>query len=207
MSDSPSSREAAVRLGEQAKRNTRARFEQWAQNPACQANTISAVHNIHMADVATREGFKPTFGQSPFALARGNTFERQLLRNGAARLLEALIDNDVLPASAVGLEDLRIRMNGGPLKDLESAIAATSDLVLRIAEAKSDASLDALAAADAVPDLHGVDVYVVGAGVMSSSELPATRILAIQAFWQGFFTAAGADLPTDRYGAALVRFP
>ncbi len=71
--------------------NTRARFEQWAQNPTCQANTISAVHNVRMADVAIREGYKPTFGQSPFALALGQTFERSLLWNDAERLLGELI--------------------------------------------------------------------------------------------------------------------
>ena len=43
--------------------------------------------------------------------------------------------------------------------------------------------------------------------VVTSSELPAARILAIQDFWQRFFAASGAELPLDRYGAALVRFP
>ena len=56
-------------------------------------------------------------------------------------------------------------------------------------------------------DLTGVRVYVVGAGVVGSSELPAARILAIQRFWLGFFADAHADLTEDRYGAALVRFP
>jgi hypothetical protein len=59
----------------------------------------------------------------------------------------------------------------------------------------------------AIPDLTGVHVYVVGAGVVSSSELPSARILAIQRFWLGYFAAANADLPQERYGAALVRFP
>jgi hypothetical protein len=67
--------------------------------------------------------------------------------------------------------------------------------------------LAALQADGSVPDLGGVDVYVVGAGVVSSTELSAERILAIQDFWQAYFTASGADLPPDRYGAALVRFP
>jgi hypothetical protein len=67
--------------------------------------------------------------------------------------------------------------------------------------------LDALQAGGSIPNLAGVDVYVVGAGVVTSSELPAARILAIQDFWHGYFTASGADLPADRYGAALVRFP
>ena len=68
-------------------------------------------------------------------------------------------------------------------------------------------SLDRLAAQGSIPDLTGVRVYVVGAGVVGSSELPAARILAIQRFWLGFFAEAHADLTEDRYGAALVRFP
>jgi hypothetical protein len=67
--------------------------------------------------------------------------------------------------------------------------------------------LDALQAGGSIPNLASVRVYVVGAGVVRSSELPAARILAIQDFWQAYFTASGADLPADRYGAALVRFP
>jgi hypothetical protein len=67
--------------------------------------------------------------------------------------------------------------------------------------------LDALTADGSVPNLGGVAVYVVGAGVVSSTELPAARILAIQDFWEAFFRASGADLSPDRYGAALVRFP
>jgi hypothetical protein len=35
-----------------ARRNTRMRFEQWvAHNPACAANTLSAVHNVRMDKV------------------------------------------------------------------------------------------------------------------------------------------------------------
>lgn len=109
--------------------NTRARFEQWAQNPTCQANTISAVHNVRMAEVAKREGYKPTFGQSPFALARGQTFERDLLWDGAARLIEGLVRHEVLPEGAVGLADFRLGMNGGPLGTLEDAISRTAKLV------------------------------------------------------------------------------
>ena len=33
----------------QQSRDTRRRFEQWARNPACEANCISAVHDISMA--------------------------------------------------------------------------------------------------------------------------------------------------------------
>ncbi len=68
-------------------------------------------------------------------------------------------------------------------------------------------TLDRLEASRSIPDLSGVRVYVVGAGVVGSSELPAARILATQRFWLGFFAQAHADLTEDRYGAALVRFP
>jgi hypothetical protein len=67
--------------------------------------------------------------------------------------------------------------------------------------------LDALQAEGSIANLAGVQVYVVGAGVVTSTELPAERILAIQAFWEDYFAASGAELAPDRYGAALVRFP
>ena len=113
--------------------NTRARFEQWAKNPSCQANTLSAVHNVSMADVTRRLGYRPSFGQSVFALTRGNVFERALLRDGAARLLDELIRKGVLPETADGLADFRIGMNGGPLPSLDAAIDATKTLIRGLA--------------------------------------------------------------------------
>lgn len=135
-------------------RNTRIRFEQWAQNPSCCANIMSAVHNIRMADVASHEGIASNFGQSPFAIARGMTFERMLLAEGGLRLREALIEKDVLPGDASGLEDLRIRLNGGPQATLEAAIEATSDLVRRVAD--RTAGLPCLAAGATVRIPRGV---------------------------------------------------
>lgn len=114
-----------------AQGNTRARFEQWARNPACRANTLSAVHNVPMADVARRLGYRPSFGQSVFALTRGNNFERQILRDEGARLLEELIRTDVLPEGAKGLADLRVRMNG--VQSLVAAIEATRGLIRALA--------------------------------------------------------------------------
>src|SRR5437870_2355421 len=106
---------------DERRRDTRMRFEQWAQNPTCQANTISAVYNVRMAEVAKKEGYKPTFGQSPFAIARGDNFERMLFGNRAKILLEALIEQEVLPRGASRFADLRIRANGGPLPTLDEA--------------------------------------------------------------------------------------
>jgi hypothetical protein len=96
-----------------ARGNTRLRFEQWAKNPTCEANTISAVHNVRMDQVADFEKIERAFGQSPFAIARGTSFERLLFRNDAERLCEELIKKGVLPEGADGFRDLRLRMNGG----------------------------------------------------------------------------------------------
>lgn len=125
--------DARLQNGDEARRNTRGRFEQWAQNPACQANTVSAVHNVRMADVARAEGFEPTMGQSPFAIARGEQFERNLLNNEAERLLEALIETGVLPEGASGLQDFRIRINGGPIPTLDEAVEETKDFLRGVA--------------------------------------------------------------------------
>jgi hypothetical protein len=115
--------------------DTRRRFEQWAKNPDCEANTISAVAGVSMADVAKAEGLEPTMGQSPFALARGTTFERGLFANDAGRLLHALINAEVLPAGAGGFLDLRLRMNGGPLTDQQKALAKSHELLKAAAAA------------------------------------------------------------------------
>jgi hypothetical protein len=105
-----------------------------------------------MADVAVAEGYQPTFGQSPFALARGSTFERNLLWNGAERLIEELVRKDVLPEGATGLADYRIGINGGPLGSLENAIDATKELMRELAKPDN-------------PDPGSLPVVVAGATV------------------------------------------
>jgi hypothetical protein len=111
------------------------RFEQWARNPSCGANTVSAVRNVRMARVAKAEGLEVTFGQSPFAIARGNQFERELFDAGAVTLIAELIDKGVLPPGAAGLADLRLRKNGGTVVvTLDQAIEGTLALLRRLAE-------------------------------------------------------------------------
>lgn len=114
-------------------RDTRRRFEQWARNPHCQANVISAVHNVPMAEVVKAGGGKPTMGQSPFAIQRGQSFEKSLFRNDGRRLVEALKNATVLPDAASGLADFRMRMNGGTCGDLDEALERTAGLLRRLA--------------------------------------------------------------------------
>lgn len=117
---------------DERQRNTRLRFEQWAKNPRCEANAISAVHNVKMVEVAKKAKVQPSFGASPFALLRGEQFERSLLDNDATRLLPELISASVLPKESSGLKDLRILMNRGTdrsLQDLDQATDATMKLL------------------------------------------------------------------------------
>src|SRR4051794_35901797 len=135
-----------------ALRNTRARFEQWAKNPSCEANAMSAVHNLRMDIVAVREGIVPSFGASPFALARGQTFERYLLDNDAKRLRDALVEREVLPAEADGFRDIRLTMNGGKfVKTLDGAVAATRTLIEEVAAAETSAQRAKLPSIVAAP--------------------------------------------------------
>ena len=78
----------------------------------------------------------------------------------------------------------------------------------RVTDASIADTIEGLASDGLIPDLRDVQVYVVGAGVsQGGSGMPAERFLAIQHFWQAYLSRAGSDLPSDRYGAALVRFP
>ncbi len=117
------------------RKDTRLRFEQWVKNPTCEANVVSAVAGVRMDKVAISEGLKPTFGRSPFAIARGNSFERALLDKQADSLIEALCKAGGLPSGASGLADYRIRMNGGSLKSLKVALIKTRELLESAASA------------------------------------------------------------------------
>lgn len=155
-------------------RDTRLRFEQWAKNPQCMANAISAVHNVRMSDVAKREGAPVTFGQSPFALARGRTFERSLFRDDAKAMFEALQKARVLPDDRTGFLDLRLRMNGGKQATLDAALEATRGFLKQAADAKSPEGLSALPAVLAGP------VVRIPGGLMLPEAILVIDVMAVQ---------------------------
>jgi hypothetical protein len=133
------------------------RFEQWAKNPSCEANMIAAVRNVRMADVATAEGVAPSFGQSPFAIARGDQFERSLFYRDAEVLLEALIEKEVLPLGASGLVDFRLRMNGGTrISSLDAALEETREFLMHLATGSQAPPVPAVAAGAAIKIPKGV---------------------------------------------------
>jgi hypothetical protein len=58
-----------------------------------------------------------------------------------------------------------------------------------------------------LPNLAGIDVYVVGAGSPVNSNMKAETIRKIENFWLKYFAATGAVLPPARYGSRLIKFP
>ena len=122
---------------ERATRETRRRFEQWARNPQCHANVVSAVHNVKMGVVARRENpSAPREGQSVFALARGRTFEDGLVRDGGVRLLDALRRSGVLPTTSHEFLDHRTVANGGSIRDLAEAVSVGHEFLSALADGR-----------------------------------------------------------------------
>lgn len=89
-----------------------------------------------MVEVAKTEGSRITMGQSPFALARGQTFERGLFRAGAEQLRKALVGAEVLNEAARGFADFRTRQNSGKLANLDAALEQTAALLSALSKAK-----------------------------------------------------------------------
>jgi hypothetical protein len=155
------------------RRDTRLRFEQWARNPSCTANTLSAVHGIPMAEVARREGVTPTMGQSPFAIARGQTFERGLFWDQAKSLREALVEAKVLPAGSTGFADFRMRQHGGRMTNLDAARLATTELLRAIA-----AGVGARRTAE-LPTILAAATILIPAGVMLPEALLVVDVTTV----------------------------
>ncbi len=59
-------------------------------NPGCVRRNVLDTANVDTASMAAALGGAPQFGQSPFALGRGNRFEARVKDNGYAELVEVL---------------------------------------------------------------------------------------------------------------------
>jgi hypothetical protein len=159
-----------------------------------------------MAEVARSVGLHPTFGQSPFAIARGQQFERQLLDKDGARLAEALVEAGVLPHESRGFLDLRLRMNGGPrVTTLDQALAETRTLVVDVAEGRP---APALVAGATVKIPRGVmlpeAILIVDALVVRSDLNPSTLLVGeIKAYPDRAGYTAPGELASARAQAGL----
>ena len=76
-----------------------------AANPGCARRALMDAAGVDKQRVAAHAGFPAPFGQSRFAIVRGNAFEAQVKENGAAQLLTLLRDQLGLDVSEVGYTD------------------------------------------------------------------------------------------------------
>jgi hypothetical protein len=120
------------------------RIMQAAKNPACALSRAAMLAGIDMAEMvltAFREPLDNTH-QSPFAIRQGNAFERRLSDNGAARLIDALVQKGFL-----GKTETRVRHLGDG-KDLRSSNQAVRMAAIRHAIAETDRELRRKAVSD-----------------------------------------------------------
>lgn len=118
---------------EASRTNTRARFEQWAKNPECKANTVSAVLNVDVKSVARKLGYEPKNMKPEFAVQRGMLFEHSLFKDDAKVLFDALKKKHDLPNHADGFLDLRMRSAGGKLRNSAEALKKSDEFLNQLA--------------------------------------------------------------------------
>jgi hypothetical protein len=101
-------------------------------NPGCTRRAVLDAAGIDKPRLAQQIGFPGKFGQSRFALARGNGFEAMLKADGCTLLLEALRSVGI-SADHVGYDDLG--------DDADDTLAARHDRTRRLLAAQARAAL------------------------------------------------------------------
>jgi hypothetical protein len=128
-------------------------------NPGCGRRAVLDAAGVDKTAVAAHVGHPARFGQSSFALARGNAFEAQLKADGAAALLELL--GDALHRS----------VHGARYDDL----GADDDLSVEARHARTRQLL-AAAPGDALIDHPLLALDVAGARVHLEPDLVAAQV-------------------------------
>jgi hypothetical protein len=106
-----------------------------AANPGCARRAVMDAAGADKQRLAAYAGFPAPFGQSRFALSRGNAFEAQVKANGATELLTLLREHLDLPIPEAHYDDLSA-VGGNTSLDLRHV--HTRNLLVR-ASADSDA--------------------------------------------------------------------
>ncbi len=106
-------------------------------NPGCARRAIMDAAGVDKARVAAHAGFRAPFGQSQFAITRGNAFEAQVKADGCAELLRLLREQLHLPIPEVSYDDLEYF--GGERRSHEARHARTRALLGRAAASGDDA--------------------------------------------------------------------
>ncbi|HUZ27340.1 MAG TPA: hypothetical protein VMV07_26620 [Streptosporangiaceae bacterium] len=105
-------------------------------NPGCARRAILDAAAIDKPRLASYIGFPAPFGQSQFAITRGNAFEAQVKANGCAELLRLLREQLRLPIPEVSYDDLE---EVGGNRGLDLRHARTRGLLGRAAASGADA--------------------------------------------------------------------
>ena len=105
-------------------------------NPGCARRAIMDAAGIDKPRLASYIGFPAPFGQSQFAITRGNAFEAQVKANGCAELLRLLREQLGLPIPEVSYDDLE-EVGGQRSQHLRHA--RTHNLLTRAVRAGDDA--------------------------------------------------------------------
>jgi hypothetical protein len=103
-----------------------------SSNPGCARRAIMDAAGVDKQRIAAYAGFPALFGQSRFALARGNAFEAQVKSDGGAQLLTLLREHLNLPIPEAHYDDLG-EVGGNTSLDLRHA--RTRTLLARAATA------------------------------------------------------------------------
>ncbi|MEV8636809.1 hypothetical protein AB0395_34725 [Streptosporangium sp. NPDC051023] len=77
-----------------------------AANPGCARRALLDAAGVDKDSTARHLGFPAPFGQSQFAITRGNVFEALVKENGCAELLRLLRELLGLPVAQVGYQDV-----------------------------------------------------------------------------------------------------
>jgi hypothetical protein len=105
-------------------------------NPGCARRAIMDAAGVDKQRLASHAGFPAPFGQSQFAITRGNAFEAQVKANGCAQLLRLLREQLSLPIPEVSYDDLE-EVGGNTSRELRHG--RTRSLLARAAASGADA--------------------------------------------------------------------
>jgi hypothetical protein len=108
-------------------------------NPGCGRRAVLDAAGIDKDGLAARVGYPAGFGQSPFAIVRGNVFEKQVKADACAELLRLLRDQLGLDLGAATFQDLGASddVSGGALGEggLDARHAASAAALTRASDA------------------------------------------------------------------------
>lgn len=129
---------AAIRGGVRPTRHNARTIAALTRNPGCARRAVLDGAGVDKQRLAAYIDFPSRFGQSQFALARGNAFEAQVKANGCADLLSLLRERLGLPIPEVAYDDLE-SVTGRDKESPEVRYARSRALLTRAASGDSGA--------------------------------------------------------------------